>query len=124
MLAEKGMTQWGLPQILMVCVPATLTGVVAAAIVSMFVGKDLKDDPEYQARLAAGQIPAPQADTSRTPLKPGARLSAFIFLAGVALVVLFGFFPSLRQLPGAKSPLAMPIVIVPFVKVSYVIGTE
>ena len=109
--AEKGMTQWGLPQILMVCVPATLTGVVAAAIVSMFVGKDLKDDPEYQARLAAGQIPAPQADTSRTPLKPGARLSAFIFLAGVALVVLFGFFPSLRQLPGAKSPLAMPIVI-------------
>ena len=111
LFAEKGMTQWGLPQILMVCVPATLTGVVAAAIVSMFVGKDLKDDPEYQARLATGQIPAPQADTSRTPLKPGARLSAFIFLAGVALVVLFGFFPSLRQLPGAKSPLAMPIVI-------------
>jgi anaerobic C4-dicarboxylate transporter DcuA len=29
----------------------------------------------------------------------------------VALVVLFGFFPQLRQLPGAKSPLSMPIVI-------------
>ena len=111
LFAEKGLTQWGLPQILMVCVPATLTGVIAAAIVSMFLGKDLKDDPEYQARLASGQIPAPQADASHTPLKPGARLSAFIFLAGVALVVLFGFFPNLRQLPGAKSPLAMPIVI-------------
>ena len=111
LFADKGIAHWGLAQVLMICVPATLTGVVAAAIVSMFVGKDLKDDPEYQARLAAGQIPAPQADTSRTPLKPGARLSAFIFLAGVALVVLFGFFPSLRQLPGAKSPLAMPIVI-------------
>jgi anaerobic C4-dicarboxylate transporter DcuA len=111
LFAEKGLTHWGLPQILMICVPATLTGVVAAAIVSMFLGKDLKDDPEYQARLASGQIPAPQADTRQTPLKPGARLSAFIFLAGVALVVLFGFFPSLRQLPGAKSPLAMPIVI-------------
>ena len=111
LFAEKGLTQWGLPQILMVCVPATLTGVIVAAIVSMFLGKDLKDDPEYQARLASGQIPAPQADTSHTPLKPGARLSAFIFLAGVALVVLFGFFPNLRQLPGAKSPLAMPIVI-------------
>ena len=35
----------------------------------------------------------------------------FIFLVGVALVVLFGFFPALRQLPGAKAPLAMPIVI-------------
>jgi len=111
LFAEKGLTQWGLPQILMVCVPATLTGVIVAAIVSMFLGKDLKDDPEYQARLASGQIPAPQDDTSQAPLKSGARLSAFIFLAGVALVVLFGFFPNLRQLPGAKSPLAMPIVI-------------
>ncbi|MBP6708765.1 MAG: C4-dicarboxylate ABC transporter, partial [Candidatus Accumulibacter sp.] len=45
------------------------------------------------------------------PLKPAARLSAYLFLAGVALVVLFGFFPELRQLPGAKSALGMPIVI-------------
>ncbi|MDH5246089.1 MAG: anaerobic C4-dicarboxylate transporter [Betaproteobacteria bacterium] len=111
LFAEKGLTQWGLPEILMVCVPATLTGVVAAAIVSMFIGKDLKDDPEYQARLASGQIPAPKAAADRPPLKPAARTAAFIFLAGVALVVLFGFFPSLRTLPGAKSALAMPIVI-------------
>ena len=61
LFAEKGITQWGLPQILMICVPATLTGVLAAAIVSMFVGKDLKDDPEYQARLAAGKIPGAQS---------------------------------------------------------------
>ena len=99
-------------EILMVCVPATLTGVVAAAIVSMFIGKDLKDDPEYQARLAAGQIPAPQVGrASARRSSPRPRLSAFIFLAGVALVVLFGFFPSLRTLPGAKGALAMPIVI-------------
>jgi anaerobic C4-dicarboxylate transporter DcuA len=111
LFSEKGLTQWGLPEILMVCVPATLTGVIAAAIVSMFLGKDLKDDPEYQARLAAGEIPAPKALGEKTPLKPGAKTSAYIFLAGVALVVLFGFFPSLRQLPGAKAPLAMPLVI-------------
>jgi anaerobic C4-dicarboxylate transporter-like protein len=104
LFAEKGMTQWGLPQILMVCVPATLTGVVAAAIVSMFVGKDLKDDPEYQARLKAGDVPAPKVAAERPPLKPAAKASAFIFLAGVALVVLFGFFPELRKLPGAKDP--------------------
>ena len=111
LFAEKGMGEWGLPQILMVCVPATLTGVVAAAIVSMFIGKDLKDDPVYQARLAAGLIPAPQAPTTRPPLKPAARTAALIFLVGVALVVLFGFLPSLRTLPGAKAALAMPIVI-------------
>ncbi len=111
LFSEKGLTQWGLPEILMICVPATLTGVVAAAIVSMFIGKDLKDDPEYQARLKAGQIPAPKADDDRAPLKPSAKISAYMFLCGVALVVFFGFFPQYRQLPGAKAPLAMPIVI-------------
>lgn len=111
LFAEKGMGEWGLPQILMICVPATLAGVVAAAIISMFIGKDLKDDPVYQARLKAGLIPVPQSPEARPPLKPAAKLSALIFLAGVALVVLFGFFPSLRTLPGAKSALGMPIVI-------------
>ncbi len=111
LFSEKGMTQWGLPEILMVCVPATLTGVLAAAIVSMFLGKDLKDDPEYQARLKAGEVPAPKTAAERPALAPSASRSAYLFLAGVALVVLFGFFPSLRQLPGAKAPLAMPIVI-------------
>jgi anaerobic C4-dicarboxylate transporter DcuA len=111
LFAEKGLTQWGLPQILMICVPATLTGVIVAAIISMFVGKDLKDDPEYQARLRSGAIPPPQAPTARPPLPPPAKRSAAIFLVGVALVVLFGFFPALRQLPGAKAPLAMPLVI-------------
>ncbi len=111
LFSEKGMGQWGLPQILMICVPATLAGVIVAAIVSMFVGKDLKDDPEYQARLAAGKIPAPMGFGERPPLKPAAKRSAYLFLLGVALVVVFGFFPSLRLMPGAKAPLAMPIVI-------------
>jgi anaerobic C4-dicarboxylate transporter DcuA len=111
LFSEKGLTQWGLPQILMICVPATLIGVIVAAIISMFVGKDLKDDPEYQARLASGKIPPPKAAAVRPVLKPAAKLSAMLFLVGVAIVVLFGFFPALRQLPGAKGPLGMPIVI-------------
>ncbi|MCM2341532.1 anaerobic C4-dicarboxylate transporter [Rhodoferax sp.] len=111
LFAEKGMTEWGLREILLICVPATLIGVIAAAIVSMFIGKDLKDDKVYQARLAAGEIPAPQPPSERPALKPAAKLAAYVFLSGVALVVLFGFFPQLRQLPGAKSPLSMPIVI-------------
>jgi len=111
LFSEKGLTQWGLPQILMICVPSTLLGVLVASIVSMFLGKDLKDDPEYQARLKSGAIPAPKAAAERPPLKPAATRSAMIFLVGVALVVLFGFFPELRQLPGAKAPLGMPVVI-------------
>jgi anaerobic C4-dicarboxylate transporter DcuA len=111
LFAEKGMADWDLPEILMICVPATLTGVLLAAIVSMFIGKDLKDDPEYQARLASGAIPPPKPVEQRPPLAPAAKMSALIFIVGVALVVLFGFFPSLRTLPGAKAPLAMPTVI-------------
>ena len=110
LFSEKGLP-WGLPQIMMICVPATLVGVVVAAVISMFVGKDLKDDPEYQKHLKAGAIPKPTSAVERPPLKASAVISAAIFLVGVALVVVFGFFPSLRQLPGAKAPIAMPIVI-------------
>jgi anaerobic C4-dicarboxylate transporter len=48
----------------------------------------LKDDPDYQARLKAGAVPAPKGGWEGAPLKPAAKLSAFVFLAGVALVVL------------------------------------
>ena len=111
LFSEKGLTGWGLPQILMICVPATLIGVLVAAVVSMFTGKDLKDDLAYQERLASGQIPPPKSAADRPPLKPGATLSAGLFLVAVGLVVVFGFFPELRQLPGAKGPLGMPVVI-------------
>jgi anaerobic C4-dicarboxylate transporter DcuA len=111
LFAEKGEHQWGLAQIMTICVPATLAGVLAAAVVSMFIGKDLKDDPNYQARLKAGGVPPPQRPEDRRPLSPAARRSAFMFLAGVALVVLCGFFPGLRSLPGESAPLAMPVVI-------------
>jgi anaerobic C4-dicarboxylate transporter DcuA len=111
LFSEKGLTQWGLPQILMICVPATLIGVIMAAIVSMFRGKDLKDDLVYQERLRAGEIPPPKPVAERPPLKPAATLSAALFVVAVGLVVVFGFFPALRQLPGAKAPLGMPVVI-------------
>ncbi|HET9579605.1 MAG TPA: anaerobic C4-dicarboxylate transporter family protein, partial [Usitatibacter sp.] len=56
---------------------------------------------------AAAALPVARS----TPLASTAKLSAWVFIAGVALVVLFGFFPSLRTLPGAKAPLGMPVVI-------------
>ncbi len=111
LFAAKGYTDWGLAQILMICVPATLTGVIVAGIVSMYLGKDLADDPEYQARLKAGMVPPPVAVAQRPPLAAKAKVSALIFLAGVALVVAMGFFPTLRTLPGADKPLGMATVL-------------
>jgi anaerobic C4-dicarboxylate transporter len=41
LLHDKSGEAWGLAQILMIRVPATLTGIVVAAIVGMFLGRDL-----------------------------------------------------------------------------------
>jgi anaerobic C4-dicarboxylate transporter DcuA len=108
---------FGLVQILLICVPSTLIAVVIAAFVQLRVGKDLKDDVEYQRRLKAGELQPPSkqgAGAALEPLKRGAKASAFIFFGGVALVVLAGIFPALRTVPGkAAEPLVvgMPIAI-------------
>jgi len=109
----------GLIQILLICVPSTLLAVVIAAIVQLRVGKELKDDLEYQRRLQAGELAPPsrsgaKAGAEPLPLKRGAKASAFIFFGGVALVVLAGLLPALRTVPGkAAEPVvvSMPIAI-------------
>jgi anaerobic C4-dicarboxylate transporter DcuA len=113
LLASHGI---GLVQILLICVPSTLLAVLIAAVTQLRVGKELKDDPEYQRMLAAGELhpPGKAAGAVPQPLKKGAKASAIIFLAGVALVVLAGIFPALRTVAGtADQPtvLTMPIAI-------------
>jgi len=103
----------GLPQIMLICVPATVIGVIVAALVQTRVGRELKDDPEYQRRLDAGDIQPPgalKAQGEKKELPKGARLSAVMFLTGVALIVLAGLFPGLRPLitkGSASAPLGM-----------------
>jgi len=109
----------GLVQILLICVPSTLIAVVIAAFFQLRVGKELKDDPEYQRRLKAGELAPPSrqgagAATTPTPLKQGAKASAFIFFGGVALVVLAGLFPALRTVPSKAAEsvvVGMPVAI-------------
>ena len=45
--------------ILKVCIPSTLLGVLIAAFVSNRMGRDLAKDPEYQHRVEIGAAPAP-----------------------------------------------------------------
>ena len=105
----------GLPQILMICVPSTLIAVFVASLVQLRIGKELKDDPEYQRRLASGEVKlhSTVGQETTTPLKRGAKASALIFLVGVAIVVLAGIFPELRTVPGVEKPviLSMPNAI-------------
>jgi anaerobic C4-dicarboxylate transporter DcuA len=108
-LANHG---YGLVQILLICVPSTLLAVLIAAFVQLRVGKELKDDPEYQRLLASGELqpPGKSAGAEPPPLKKGSMTSAFVFLGGVALVVLAGIFPQLRTV-GSAPPISMAMAI-------------
>ena len=77
---------FSLAEMLVIIIPATLVAIVAGSFFQQRIGKELKDDPEYQRRLAAGEIQAVSAASAieDKPLPPRAALSAYIFLAGVA----------------------------------------
>jgi anaerobic C4-dicarboxylate transporter DcuA len=112
-LASHG---FGLVQILLICVPATLLAVLLAAFAQLRVGKELKDDPEYQRLLASGEIqpPGKVSGAAATPLKKGAKASTIVFFIGVALVVLAGIFPQIRTVIGSgvePTELKMPVAI-------------
>lgn len=121
LVAVKGL---GLNQILLITIPSSIIAIVAGSLVSMRYGKDLKDDPEYQKRLAEGKVQPPRAlatnadgsSIAEEPLPSSARNSAFIFLAGVAFVILLGGIPALKpMLPtgadGAMQPIDMTVAI-------------
>lgn len=89
----------GLVQIILVAIPATFIGIVVAALVQTRIGKELKDDPEYNRRLRDGEVERGKSEIEKRTggeLPKGARLSASLFLAGVALIVATGLFPVLR----------------------------
>src|SRR6185436_4890768 len=56
MIAVLGTKGIGLVQILVICIPSTLLGVIVAALVQNHVGVELEQDPEYQRRLANGEF--------------------------------------------------------------------
>ena len=95
-LAASGI---GLPQILMITIPATFLGVVAGTFSVAFRGKELADDPEYQRRLAEGKVTPPAARPELTgPDRRKAIGSCMVFLAAIVAVVLIGLFPGLRPI--------------------------
>ncbi len=84
--------------IMMICVPATLTGVALGAITTFNKGKELKDDPEYQRRLAEGIIQPTQKESKKTEVTMRARLSVVLFLMSAVVIVLLGLIPTLRPM--------------------------
>jgi anaerobic C4-dicarboxylate transporter DcuA len=87
-----------LADILMVCIPSTLIGVIVGILFVLKRGKELDKDPEFLEKMKdpafAKNLESEQKD-STTALKPGAIKSVIIFGLAVLSVVLLGSFPSL-----------------------------
>ncbi len=103
--------QISLLHILMISIPATLCGVLIGALFAMRMGKELELDPEYQRRLAEGELTENKAsEAARTQLHPWKPLlSVLIFLTATIFIVLFGSFDSWRTIGGTSLSMA-PII--------------
>lgn len=82
--------------ILKISIPCTLVGVLAGAIYSMQVGKELKDDLVYQARLKSGELSGANYCTAEVANPGKALTSVLLFLGATVGIVLFGSIDSLR----------------------------
>ncbi|MDI9223881.1 anaerobic C4-dicarboxylate transporter [Pantoea sp. EA-12] len=73
--------------LLAVSIPATMAAIFCAAVITSFLGKELKEDEVYQARLAKGEVTL--RGERVYDIKPGAKRSVLLFLLGIAAVVLY-----------------------------------
>ncbi|MFB6612392.1 anaerobic C4-dicarboxylate transporter family protein [Agromyces sp. NPDC056379] len=64
-------TGYGLPQILLITVPAALIACIVTSLVQQRVGKDLLDDPVFMKRVADGTVEVPAALKARYEAKVG-----------------------------------------------------
>ena len=98
-----------LGDVLMVTIPATLAGILLACVFVNKMGKELKDDPEYQRRLKDpkyADIFNSTASSTEIEVSKTAKVSVSLFLFGALLVVLMGAMPSLRPVFDGK-PMGM-----------------
>ena len=73
-------------QLLMISIPSTFLAVILAAFITNFLGRELKDDPEYQKRLANGLVKMEESHEQSTKqvISPLAKRSVLIF--GVSII--------------------------------------
>jgi anaerobic C4-dicarboxylate transporter DcuA len=100
LLAPKGTT---LVDILKICIPATLIGVLVGALVVFKRGVELADDPAFKQKLASGEFKLkeneaqPEAADGGEALTPvTAKVAVLLFLAAAVAIVFLGSIPSLR----------------------------
>ena len=101
-------------QVLSITIPSTLAGVLLIGIFSWFRGKELKDDVEFQKRIADPEqrqmVYGESATLMGKVLTRSQWTAMWIFIASIAVVAMLGAFQSLRPLINGK-PLSMVLTI-------------
>lgn len=113
--------------ILSITIPASFCGVLAAGLWSMRRGKDLANDPTFQARIQDPEqrkyIYAENKEANlNTDLPRTAYWATIIFLIGILVIALFGSFPNqlLPLVPNAKG-LWKPLSMTPTIQMSMLV---
>lgn len=73
--------------LLAVCIPTTFVACMIGALVANYMGGELKDDAEYQERLAKGLIKL--STEKQREILPTAKTATYIFLGAIAFVVCY-----------------------------------
>ncbi|MGN0953575.1 anaerobic C4-dicarboxylate transporter [Dialister sp.] len=110
---------YSLLQILAVSIPATFIGVVCAALISYRRGKDLSEDPQFQAMLKDPEqkeyIFGENESLQGKKLPSAYYRAAAIFLLGIVIIAVLGNFPDLMphfaDAKGKVKALSMTTVI-------------
>lgn len=111
MLSGFGIT---LMDILKISVPCTLIGVLAGALYSMKVGKELSEDPEFLRRVENNEFDDSHYKTKDVENRRSAGISVAIFLLAAVAIVVFGSNSSLRPsatVGGETFIMSMPHVV-------------
>jgi anaerobic C4-dicarboxylate transporter DcuB len=113
-LTDVAPYDFSMVEVLSVTIPAAVIGIIISGLVMMRWGKELEDDPEYQARLADGRLAATETGAAAAELtftKAG-RNAAYVFLLAVVAIVVFGLFPGIRpQLSETGEPIGVTPII-------------
>ena len=109
-----GFEHISLLNIMSVTVPSTLAGTLIMSFYSLYRGKELQDDPEYQRRLQdpawRDRILSTTSTTLNEELPGSARRAVYLFLLALVLIVAVAMFPAVRTI-GEGKPIAMSLII-------------
>jgi anaerobic C4-dicarboxylate transporter DcuA len=66
-------------KLLLVAIPSSFLACMLGAVVANFMGKELKDDPVFQERLAKGQVNMKASSDGQKEIRPEAKRSVLLF---------------------------------------------